>query len=442
MAYTLRLLAFVASLIAAIPSVAGFHVLHFSDFHYDPYFGTSKAIGPCRTAEVSKYGLPGCDSSKTIVESSLRDAASLAANLTGPVVLLYTGDWLRHDMASLDDPSRVGKEIMTTLSGLIRKYFPSTGGKYLLAPHAAVPIALGNEDFIPDYHFNVSNAGHDALLHGFADIFNDTLLTAVEADQFRHCAFYHRTFDLSQHGLTFNLRVISLNTLVWAFQITPSTNSMSDPCGQFAWLEAQLATAKSNGEKVYIQSHIPPDFYDSQFEERYVSIIKQYNDIIEAQFFGHIHRMSYLSLSSKKDEVPPLFIGGPITRVSATNPCYEVVKLNNTDASVESVTQRYLSSSFIWTTGHTIPDAYNITSLSNYNLYQVGEAMRHESGRSLFDVWYTMYNGGIVSKEKLDKCDIICQRFLACTLVAVGAVPGGECILNRKMPRWNALGDL
>jgi len=29
-------------------TVRGLHLLHFSDFHYDPYFGTGKAVGPCK----------------------------------------------------------------------------------------------------------------------------------------------------------------------------------------------------------------------------------------------------------------------------------------------------------------------------------------------------------------------------------------------------------
>merc|ERR1711964_772202 len=94
--------------------------------------------------------------------------ASAATNHT-PVVY-YTGDWLRHDMTRFGDPAQIGIDIFRNITAAFSAAFaPGTS----VVHHPAVPVSLGNEDFIPDYHFNVSNAGNvpfmremaDALLH-------------------------------------------------------------------------------------------------------------------------------------------------------------------------------------------------------------------------------------------------------------------------------------
>ena len=46
-----------------------------------------------------------------------------------------------------------------------------------------------------------------------------------------------------------SLLVISLNTILYSAR--NSAGNVTDPCGQFAWLEAQLKSARSGGMQVY-----------------------------------------------------------------------------------------------------------------------------------------------------------------------------------------------
>lgn len=66
------------------------------------------------------------------------------------------------------------------------------------------------------------------------------------------CGYYSRYVSTS-------LKVIVLHNLVWSYLIKPPiSDTESDPCGQFAFLESELAESNSTQQKVIILGHIPP----------------------------------------------------------------------------------------------------------------------------------------------------------------------------------------
>jgi hypothetical protein len=73
-----------------------------------------------------------------------------------------------------------------------------------------------------------------------------------------------------------------------------------DPAGQFAWLQKELALARQNSQKVYIMGHIPPGadksfgkLWVDDYITTYQQIVTSYSDVIQMQFFSHLHRDSF-----------------------------------------------------------------------------------------------------------------------------------------------------
>lgn len=140
------------------------------------------------------------------------------------------------------------------------------------------------------------------------------------------------------------LTVISLNTVVYSISHTPEPAG-DDPFGQFAWLEATLATlaaaeASGNATAVYLVGHIPPllDHYGyklqwhSQYLQRYLAVVAAHQALIRAQFFAHLHANEFRTFSPA--QFPhlgaPMIMTSSITPVYNNNPGFGVLTFNRT----------------------------------------------------------------------------------------------------------------
>jgi hypothetical protein len=431
---SLRAAVVAAALLAVAAAAASHTVLHFSDFHYDPYFGQPRAVGPCRSAAASTFGEPGCDSSLQIIDSVLADAKQVAtAQGDGAALFLYTGDWMRHEMASFGaGASALGEQIVRTLARKISaRHFGAArapvAGHHVVA-HPSVPVALGNEDFIPDYHFDVSTAGNNTLLLKLAAIFaHEGLMSAAQAKEFGYCGF--TSSNVRHGGASADVVVLSLNTLIWARDVKPAARG-DDPCGQFAWLDGRLRAAAAAGQRVYIASHIPPGivFWHDRFYGRYRALMQRYSGAVAAQFYGHIHRFAFMvEDGSAADAVSPVFIGGPITRVSKTNPDYGVVAVDG-NWTVTEYTQRYLTPGDTWLDGTKLKYNFALPDLSSASLLAFDRRM--EKSPELYGQFSLMLNGGAFSGARCSngtKDASVCRLGITCFMVSLNVSQGLRC---------------
>jgi sphingomyelin phosphodiesterase acid-like 3 len=389
--------------------------LHLSDLHLDPFFGTDRAVAKekrCRHADTPWFGVPGCDTSLGMMRSALQSAASAlattisqsppAAQNATPVVY-YTGDWLRHDMTDLADPVAIAIDIVGNITAEFNEAFNLTqfgggggGGGVRLIHHPVIPVSYGNEDFIPDYHFNVTNAGNVPFMHDMARAMQRAgiFTTASQVANFAYCGYAAHEVDPGA------LRAVALNTLIYTMQVNPTT-TVADPCGQFAWLRLQLESARSSGEKVHILSHIPPalPFWKGSYFNMYKAMLIEFSDVVSAQFYGHIHRFGYMA--SANDAMAPLFLGGPITRISKTAPDFTVMPLGGAagDVVLDRVQYVFENVTQVWAPLHSLRDVLSLPDLTTPSLRNASIAMLRGHDDTLFDRYYKMFQGGYATRS-------------------------------------------
>lgn len=130
------------------------------------------------------------------------------------------------------------------------------------------------------------------------------------------------------------LRLVSLNTILY-YGPDKATRNMTDPAGQFKWLQKTLEESAQNQEKVrhhgtmlvvrwrlvvtqllmlpslvcppqvYIIGHVPVGYLPftrnitamrEQHNQRLVAICRKYSHVIAGHFYGHTHRDSVMVL--------------------------------------------------------------------------------------------------------------------------------------------------
>ncbi len=147
---------------------------------------------------------------------------------------------------------------------------------------------------------------------------------------------------------------------------TAVTHQLAD--AQFAWLDQQLKSAKTNNQKVYIAMHVPPgiNLYPSNpsdssnwindlgptqkqsYNDQFLDLINTYNSnpnqrLIEAVLYGHTH-MDELRLLMNKNStvVSGIAISAPgITPLYQNNPGFKTVTYDNNTKSLMDFTTNY-----------------------------------------------------------------------------------------------------
>lgn len=438
-----------------------FSIVHMSDFHMDPFYGTENAYGTCTNSSVPALGISGCDASETLVASAIADLAKTVAALEAAgkdVLVIYTGDYLRHQMKDTPgDPIANAQRIYGTIMDLFKKAHltPSSTTSSLAfadGPAAAVDDAAltkknrlattiavlpalvaveGNEDFVPHYHFNVSAPGENALLNWTAATMQQYgFLNSDQADQFSQCGFTSRRVGpLPSTGATF--RVLHLNTVLWSPLLKPSITT-GDPCGQLAWMETELDAARAAGDMVYIQGHIPPSkhYYWYSILDAYLALIQSYDDVIAAQFFGHTHRLEFGGMGGQDgcSGTPPMFGAGAVTRKSWSTPQYSVMDADASTGEILSLYTRYLdpslSGAWVSNDANRLETVLQIPNLQTCNLYNAGYALLQDSNSSFWP-FFTLHMGGFVPNEQT--CDSHCREKIACTTIAFTKKQIDEC---------------
>lgn len=484
-------------------------LFHLSDLHLDLWFGQSCGVHVCRNSSVPKTGLPGCDSSPEMVRGVLRQIARTIVDSGAQTsIIVYTGDHFRHDFgascmgdineaafktvdfilkAFKDDlyayVSEYEQEVILRkkntppLLQRLRSGNTNTNKKqrsiHMLPIGHHQPFAdaiykknkringrlsqstqrvlntsdnLGNEDFVPDYFFNFTDTSTNPILQKFSSklLAQGFLQTPDQATLFSRCAFSYRTLDDLQ------IRVIILNTLLYATELKPATSD-KDPCGQFAFMKEQLDAARANNQRVIIQSHIPPyfglwkpDILGGQYYSTYNGLVSDNADIIAIQLYGHIHRFQYgqmTSLSSSSvgyANMPPMFLGGPVTRASKTTPDFGVYDLDPVTFAVTDIHQVVIADdaqdpllAASWQMGPSFKQSLGLADMSGTSLYNLAHSMRFDSSfDAIFQNYLVFEQGGRVPAGVT--CTGSCQWIAACELIAFTTVEDAECALLMK----------
>ena len=137
-----------------------------------------------------------------------------------------------------------------------------------------------------------------------------------------------------------------------------------------------------------------PDLAHSARTRRPKQIIQDFACVVDAQFYGHIHRFGYMA----SDSLPPLFLGGPVTRISHTAPDFTLMPFRGTQGSVvdDRVQWTFFNATQTWEPHASLRGVLGLSTLSPAALVNASVAMLRGNA-STFDRFYTLFEGGFAT---------------------------------------------
>ncbi|XP_029903612.1 cyclic GMP-AMP phosphodiesterase SMPDL3A isoform X2 [Myripristis murdjan] len=293
-------------------------------------------------------------------------------------------------------------------------------------PDLKVYPALGNHDYWPqDQMLTSTNAIYQAAAKLWAPWLEpEALLTLSEG------GFYAQ---LVRPGL----RLVSLNTILY-YSPNKVTINMTDPAGQFQWLQETLERAAQNLEKVFIIAHVPVGYLPfakgitairESYNERLVSIFREYSHVIAGHFYGHTHRDSIMVLLDEGGKpVNSLFVSPAITPIKSVsepysnNPAFRMYHYNIKDFSVLDIWQYFLNLTEAnekqrsdWRLEYIMTEAFGLKDLQPQSLLQLALSFRLPQTKA-FDKYFShfmvSYNNSIVCEGDCKLCQVCAVLYL------------------------------
>ncbi|GMF21990.1 unnamed protein product [Phytophthora fragariaefolia] len=208
---------------------------------------------------------------------------------------------------------------------------------------------------------------------------------------------------------------------------------MSDPFGQFAWLNETLLELRNADKFAYIVGHIPPiidsysgaQMWEAEYIATYKGIVSEYASTIKAQFFAHVHSIEFrVPLSSEQQaqkdaegsEIVPLFMSAAISPIYDNNPAFMIWDFDATtyellDFTVYGTNISSDSQELDWQPLFTASTEYGVSSLRTSELNAFVD--RAASDSALLVQYY--YNSKAQSYLQSSCQDVACQSKWLCT---------------------------
>ncbi|ORZ24077.1 Metallo-dependent phosphatase-like protein [Absidia repens] len=295
--------------------------LHLTDIHVDDHFQPGATITSFCHREPKKHkkkkarkgklagywGAPAtdCDAAPHMVSHSIDWIAREWKDKIDFVV--WTGDNARHDT----EPGKIrrsGEEILQyniRITEALQKAFRRSSDN---SPIPLIPC-IGNNDVHPHNKLTgptrtvgTGEEQDNTQLVVYSHIWRD-FIPANQLATFRRGGYF--TVDAAQ-----GIRIFSLNTLYFF-----DSNDAVGRCDLYGepgwehmqWIEQQLEQARLDGVKVYIMGHVPPSTKSFKRDclHEYTRLSLDYQDIIQAHFYGHANMDHFQILHRYPKRQPP-----------------------------------------------------------------------------------------------------------------------------------------
>ncbi|KAK6990563.1 acid sphingomyelinase-like phosphodiesterase 3b [Biomphalaria glabrata] len=363
---------------------------HVTDFHYDHTYWTSQLSCNNPVPNPGKYGDYWCDSPWTLVQDSVNSMANIRRQVD---FVLWTGDNVAHisdSHMSLD----INLSVLENITSALKNSFPG------------IPFypSLGNHDYYPS-----DQAGERILFYSrVSDLWQDWIKDPVQIELFKKGGYYTKLINPK-------LRILALNTVLYLSEDKLTAN-MSDPAGQFQWIDSVLNASRAANEKVIITGHVSPtflvptllDWFHPRFHQPYVDLMTKYSDIIVAHHYGHDHSDSFKILQrSDGSGASPVFTAPSITpwrykiptetgaphnpgirlveydRETGRHLNYHQYYINLTDSNTSGVTR--------WTELYDFVKTYNVSDMSVASLRKIYNVMQNAGTKPMLHICSYMY---------------------------------------------------
>eukprot|EP00762_Andalucia_godoyi_P001963 ANDGO_05985.mRNA.1 Sphingomyelinase phosphodiesterase D len=397
--------------------------LQLSDLHIDPlYDPRCDATTRCRRTAVSAncgpsvpyapYGRFGCDSPLFLLAEALAQAKLVLPN---PSFILLTGDFGAHGLPN----ASITLQAIRMTAALIVSYFPTT---------PVFPV-LGNNDVVPDYCLS---CGPNPWLADLWSVFSQWLPDSAKT-AFLAGGYYSA---IAPSGM----RVIGLNTLYFSkFQRSSGCDEDADfarisnerttrrsiaeklldaqhrewalgnaevPCGQDAFLTAELQAAESSGQRVLISGHIPPgvEAFDNDFmwNASHVAFFASTiaspmsQSTIASQHFAHYHRDDFrlfYNVTAPSESTGPYgsaLLAPSLSPIYQNNPTFRVFEFDTNSAQLLNVESHYMlleasnaAAAPFWSKLYDARSAYGLSDLSTRSLVSLRDQLRTNLGTAM-----------------------------------------------------------
>lgn len=379
------------------PANTAQNIISLSDIHFDPFFDRSlySVLSKTEVADwdslfntstVSPTYLDPANDNDTnwfLFKSTLDDLKSRNFN---PPFLIVTGDLRLHNMqrkfdAGVSEAERLDFTVKTMdfVYRQLEEVFPDT----------PIYAALGNND---NFRGNYSIQPGGDFLKGIADTWYRSLKSNVDSTAFFQSFLANGNYAANAKGGT-GKKILSLNTILFfdGYPITSVTASSVYTKAineQFRWLRDELQAARATNQKVWLIYHIPPgtDVYKTVSSNSlsqnwtdnsnmlFLELIREYKDVVTAQFGGHTHKDSF-ALIQGEDPVKPVSFIHTTPSISMSNrnyPGYHHIKVS-ADFEVQDYDAYYLNnaqdySTAVWKKKYSFLQAYSIDDYSPESL--------------------------------------------------------------------------
>eukprot|EP00808_Paulinella_micropora_P030561 g46596.t1 len=330
-------------------------LLQASDFHLNPNYSanankSTKCLQPTvaspaeaadsdagsTASSAAAYGQYGCDPPPSLLESAARAMAQIVATPMRSSVanVLFDGDFSMHSWG-LEESQIISPN---SVIAMVKEIFDNSFNNA-----AQVVSAIGNNDVYTDY--NVTVGPNDQLM-GLYAVFNQTpsWLCSLSVDTYMKGAYYSTPinipntgdappscgFPVNPHGHRF----LVLNSVYYSKNVNTNEPNfdISDPAGQFVWLEAELAKATAQGYKVLITGHISPGIdgfgggylWQEMYITKYLEIVSRYHSVIVTGVFSHQHK-DYFNLFNKQENRTLILLNAAISPIYDNNPAFRAM---------------------------------------------------------------------------------------------------------------------
>ncbi|KAJ8340866.1 hypothetical protein SKAU_G00331570 [Synaphobranchus kaupii] len=431
---TSHVLCFIFSCSQTLASFGNFW--HITDLHWDPTYTVTDnpelvcaSNGARPVTNAGKFGDYLCDSPWDLINSSVYAMKDI---LPDPDFIVWTGDDTPHV-----PNERLGEEAVLSIIGKLTHIIK------LVFPDTKVYSALGNHDYHPKSQLPPEQ---NNIYEQTTQLWQDWLEPESQLT-FRKGGYYTENL-LNRTGY----RVLVLNTNLYYDQ-NQQTADMEDPAGQFSWANQILTSAASNNEKVYIVGHVPPGFFEkkrnkpwfrSNFNRRYLELIRQHHAVIAGQFFGHHHtdtfRMFYdsngnpISVMFLTPGVTPWKTTLPGVSDGANNPGIRVFEYDTSTLLVQDMVTYYLNLTHAnvardrWEKEYRLSEAFQVADASPASMHRV--LNRVAADRCYLQRYYD-YNS--VSYD-LSACDGSCRADHVCSIREVDFDRYEHCLEKEGAP--------
>jgi sphingomyelin phosphodiesterase acid-like 3 len=315
------------------------------------------------------YSPYGQDTNFLLLQSAL---AAMRARAPAPDIVLISGDLLVHDLnlyftGAVTQPTTAGYEAFAEKT---EQYLAMKLSRAF--PEAQIVPALG------DWDGTSAPTGYPApaFLAAFAAAWTPAVNRLGGAPDiqstFAAGGYYATGFPVDPKG-----RLLVLNTLPWAAECSTGCGSGAGSPGaiELAWLAAQLADARAQGQRIWLLGHIPPGieagratggascaasitpFYAEPFLTQLQALFLQYGDLITFAIYAHEHADDYRVV--KDGSGNPLFgmkLIPSITPIAASNPAFVQFAYDPVSGTMTSATKFDLTNLSVATT--TVPGVW------------------------------------------------------------------------------------